>query len=312
MKRYFIGRIMALIPTLVGISLIAFLLGILSPGNPAEIALGKGGYEPTPEQIKAMEQKLGLDRPYHEQYLNWLNDIVHGDFGKSHYNNRAIGKELGRRLPITLRLALFSFGLTCFFGIGWGVMAAWTKGTWLERLIMTGINMVLSLPTFWIGLVLILVFAENLKALPTSGYGGIRHMILPSITLSCIASATIARLMRGALLAEFGKDYYIVASTRGITKKQLIIDNALPNALVPILPMIGNYLGGVLGGTVIIESIFAMPGIGSYAIESIGARDYPALQGYVLITGLIFVGVNLFVDLLGIIISPKVRLGEVR
>ena len=133
-------------------------------------------------------------------------------------------------------------------------------------------------------------------------------MILPATTLSCITTATIARLMRASLLAEFGKTYYITAATRGISKKQLIVDNALPNAIIPVLPLIGNFLGGILGGTAVVESIFSIPGLGSYAIEAIGTKDFPALQAYVLITGIIFVLISLLVDIIGLWISPKVRL----
>lgn len=307
MKKYFAGRVIALIPTLFGISVIAFLLGILSPGNPAEIALSQGGYEPTPDQIEYMEKELGLDKPYSVQYFNWLGNVLKGDFGKSYINGRPVADELLRRLPKTVCLAAYSIFITCFFGISLGIIAAWFRETVVERFLMVFLNIILSLPAFWIGLLLILFFSEKMKLFPTSGYGGIRHMILPAITLSCITTATIARLMRASLLAEFGKSYYITAATRGLSKKQLIVNNALPNAVAPVLPMIGNFLGGILGGTVVVESIFAIPGIGSYAIEAIGTKDYPVLQSYVLVTGFIFIVISLLVDIIGIWISPKLR-----
>lgn len=298
----------ALIPTLVGISVIAFFLGVLSPGNPAEIALSRGGYEPTPEQIEHMERELGLDRPYVVQYVQWLGNILKGDFGTSYISGRPISDELMHRLPKTLHLALYAIGITSCFGVFLGILTAWFKDTFIERALMLVLNAILSLPAFWIGLLLILIFSEKLKLLPTSGYGGLKHMILPSMTLSCIATATIARLMRASLLAEFGKPYYITAVTRGLGKKALIVDNALPNAMAPVLPLIGNFLGGVLGGTVVVESIFAIPGLGSYAIEAIGTKDYPALQAYVLVTGFIFVIISLSVDIIGVLISPKLRI----
>ena len=310
MKRYFIGRMVALIPTLVGISVIAFFLGVLSPGNPAEIALSQGGYEPTAEQIEIMEKELGLDRPYYIQYFSWLGNTLKGNLGKSYINGRPISQEISRRLPKTITLATYSIVITCFLGIGMGILMAWLKDTAFDDFLMTMLNMILSLPAFWIGLMSILIFSEKLKLFPTSGYGGLWYMVLPSVTLSAIPSATIARLMRASLMSEFGKTYYITAVTRGITKKQLIINNALPNAIVPILPLIGNFLGGVLGGTVVIESLFAIPGIGSYAIESIASKDFPALQGYVCVTGIVFIIISLMVDFIGVLISPKVRLGE--
>lgn len=309
MKNYY-NKIYALIPTLVGISLIAFFLGILSPGNPAEIALNQGGYEATDEQIKQMEKELGLDKPYHIQYLNWVGKIFKGDFGKSYKTGRDVFGEIQKRFPKTLSLAMYSIVLTCVFGIGMGILASWNRNNTTEKIIMTILNMILSLPVFWIGLILILIFSEKLRWLPTSGYGSIKHMILPAITLSFIPASTIARLMRASLIAEFGKSYYIVATTRGLSKFNLIIKNALPNAIIPVLALLGNFLGGILGGTVVVESIFAIPGLGSFAIESIASKDFPVLQAYVLITGTIFVFISLIVDIVGILISPKVRLGE--
>lgn len=310
MKRYFIGRIFAVIPTLLGITFIAFCLGILSPGNPAEIALSQGGYQPSPAQIQAMEVTMGLDQAYGIQYLQWMKKIVQGDLGKSYASNRPVAEEIRRRLPMTLKLSAYAFLLTCVLGLGLGILSAWHKDTKVDYVIMTGLNAVLSLPGFWVGLILILVFAETLKWLPTSGYGGIKHMILPALTLSSAAGATIARVTRGALMAEFGKSYYTAAMTRGLSQWQLVVCNALPNALGPILPMIGNYLGGILGGAAVVESIFAIPGLGSYALGAISSKDYPALQAYVLMTGLVYVIISLGVDLLGLWISPKVRLGE--
>lgn len=309
MKNYY-NKIYALIPTLVGISLIAFFLGILSPGNPAEIALNQGGYEATDEQIKQMEKEMGLDKPYHIQYLNWMSKVLKGDFGKSYKTGRDVFGEIQKRFPKTLKLAIYSMILTSVFGIGMGILASWNRNNMIEKSIMIILNVILSLPTFWIGLILILVFSENLRWLPTSGYGSIKHMILPAITLSFIPASTIARLMRASLIAEFGKSYYIVATTRGLSKYDLIIKNAMPNAIIPVLALLGNFFGGILGGTVVVESIFAIPGLGSFAIEGIASKDFPVLQAYVLITGTIFVLISLLVDIVGIFISPKVRFGE--
>lgn len=310
MREYVISRIIMLIPTLVGISIIAFFLGVLSPGNPAEIALSQGGYEPTKIQIEKMEKELGLDKPYHIQYTNWMKKILSGDFGKSYTTGRDVFQEIQKRFPKTFKLAVYSMILILIFGLGLGIIAAWNKDLLIEKFIMLVLNVMLSFPVFWIGLILILIFSEKLKVLPTSGYGNFKYMILPSITLSLISIATIARLMRASLIAEFGKSYYIAAQTRGLSKVKLIIKNAFPNALIPVLPMLGNFFGSVLGGSVVVESIFAIPGLGSYAIESIASKDFPVLQSYVLVSGLIFVVVNFAVDILGIYISPKVRFGE--
>ena len=173
MKRYFIGRMVALIPTLVGISVIAFFLGVLSPGNPAEIALSQGGYEPTAEQIEIMEKELGLDRPYYIQYFSWLGNTLKGNLGKSYINGRPISQEISRRLPKTITLATYSIVITCFLGIGMGILMAWLKDTAFDDFLMTMLNMILSLPAFWIGLMSILIFSEKLKLFPTSGYGSL-------------------------------------------------------------------------------------------------------------------------------------------
>ncbi len=309
MRRYLLQKILSLIPVLLGISLVAFVLGVISPGNPAEIALSQGGYEPTPEQVAQMEREMGLDRPYPVQYLHWMGKAVTGDLGMSYSSQRPVASELARRLPVTLKLAAYAMVLTCAGGIMLGCAAAFFHDRWPDKCIQALINTQLSLPSFWLALLLILLFAENLGWLPTSGNGGPKHMILPALVLSSASTATAARLTRSSLLAEFGKQYCTAASARGISRWRLVICNALPNAIVPTVALLGNSLGGMLGGSAIIESIFALPGIGSYALDSITNRDYPALQGYVLLTGVIYVTVTMLVDTVSMLLDPKVRLG---
>ena len=310
MRRYLLQKVLSLLPVLLGISLIAFTLGVLSPGNPAELALSQGGYEPTPEQIAAMEEQMGLNAPYPVQYIRWLGNVLRGDLGTSYASNRPVGEELLRRLPMTLKLTAYAMVLACGMGIALGCVAAAWRGRGPDRIIKAVVNVQLSFPAFWLALLLILLFAENLKWLPTSGNGGLRYMILPAFVLSCASGATAARLTRSALLAEFGKPYITAARARGIGRGRLVVCNALPNAIVPVVALLGNTLGGMLGGAVIIESIFALPGIGSYALEAITNRDYPALQGYVLLTGFTFVIITLLVDVVSMLLDPKVRLGR--
>lgn len=310
MRRYLLQKVLSLLPVLLGISLIAFTLGVLSPGNPAELALSQGGYEPTPEQIAAMEEQMGLNAPYPVQYIRWLGNVLRGDLGTSYASNRPVGEELLRRLPMTLKLTAYAMVLACGMGIALGCVAAAWRGRGPDRIIKAVVNVQLSFPAFWLALLLILLFAENLKWLPTSGNGGLRYMILPAFVLSYASGATAARLTRSALLAEFGKPYITAARARGIGRGRLVVCNALPNAIVPVVALLGNTLGGMLGGSVIIESIFALPGIGSYALEAITNRDYPALQGYVLLTGFTFVIITLLVDVVSMLLDPKVRLGR--
>ena len=309
MRRYLIQKIFSLIPVLLGISLIAFVLGVISPGNPAEIALSQGGYEPTPEQIEEMEHQMGLDAPYPVQYLRWVGRALTGDLGTSYSSNMSVGQELARRLPVTLKLACCSIFLAVVLGFSMGCVAAAFRDRWPDRVIRAAINAQLSFPAFWLALLLILIFAENLRWLPTSGNGGLKYMVLPSMVLSSASAATAARLTRSALLAEFGKQYCTAAAARGISRWRLVLCNALPNAAVSAVALLGNSLGGMLGGSVIIESIFALPGIGSYALEAITNRDYPALQGYVMLAGCIYVAVTLLVDVVSMLLNPKVRLG---
>lgn len=312
MKQYLIQKLISLLPVLFGISLLAFVLGVITPGNPAELALSQGGYEPTPEQIAEMEEQMGLDAPYPVQYLRWVGRALTGDLGTSYSTRNPVGEELARRLPVTLKLAACSITLTIILGITLGCIAAAWQGRLPDRIVGALINTQLSLPAFWLALLMILLFAETLGWLPTSGNGGPRYMIMPALVLSSASTATAARLTRSALLEEFGKQYCTAAMARGISRWRLVLRNALPNAIVPVTAMLGNSLGGMLGGSIIVESIFALPGIGSYALSAVTNRDYPALQGYVLLTGLIYVLITLLVDMVSMLLNPKVRLGGKR
>lgn len=312
MKQYLIQKLISLLPVLFGISLLAFVLGVITPGNPAELALSQGGYEPTPEQIAEMEEQMGLDAPYPVQYLRWVGRALTGDLGTSYSTRNPVGEELARRLPVTLKLAACSITLTIILGIALGCIAAAWQGRLPDRIVGALINTQLSLPAFWLALLMILLFAETLGWLPTSGNGGPRYMIMPALVLSSASTATAVRLTRSALLEEFGKQYCTAAMARGISRWRLVLKNALPNAIVPVTAMLGNSLGGMLGGSIIVESIFALPGIGSYALSAVTNRDYPALQGYVLLTGLIYVLITLLVDTVSMLLNPKVRLGGKR
>lgn len=309
MKQYLIQKLISLFPVLLGISLLAFALGVLTPGNPAELALAQGGYEPTPEQIREMEEQMGLDASFPVQYLRWAGRALTGNLGISYSSRNPVGEELARRLPVTLKLATCSITVTIVLGLTLGCVAAAWQGSFPDRMIGMLINIQLSLPAFWLALLMILLFAETLGWLPTSGNGGIRYMILPSLVLSGSSTAMAARLTRASLLEELGKQYCTAAMARGIGRWRLVVKNALPNAVVPVTAMLGNSLGGMLGGSLIIESIFALPGIGSYALEAVANRDYPALQGYVLLTGFLYVLITLLVDTVSMLLNPKVRLG---
>jgi peptide/nickel transport system permease protein len=310
MIQYCIRRVASAIPVLLGISIIAFALGLLTPGDPARMALDRDGVsEVTQELLEAKREELGLNDPGPIQYGRWLWNVLHGDFGTSYSDNTSVSGELLRRLPVTLKLAFSSVFLVILFGITGGILAAANAGKPMDHMLKFLTNLMLSFPSFWMAILLIIIFAENLKLLPTSGMGSMKHLILPSVTLASANIAMTQRLMRSSMLTEFGKQYILAANAKGIEKWCILFAHAMPNAVIPVITLIGNYIGGILGGSFIIENIFSLPGIGSYALSAIHARDYPVIQGYVLVTGITFVTISLLVDLFCAWINPKMRLG---
>lgn len=309
---YYAGKkILSAIPVLLGISMLAFILGLLSPGDPAEFVLSQNGLTvPTEAELAAMREELGLNVPAYTRYWNWLIGLLQGDLGESYVTGRSITKEIMLRLPLTMKLAALSLVLTICVGLSMGVVCAEKEGSKVDSFVKSLTNIMLSIPGFWLALVLILIFSEKLRILPTSGSDGLASFILPSIVLSFATMGTICRFMRGAMLEEFSKQYYLVARVRGLSKMKLLFSYAFPNALIPVIALLGNYFAGVLGGSAIVESIFAIPGMGTMALEAIRMRDYPVLQAYVLVSGWILVLVTLGVDLLIAYLNPKVRFGE--
>ena len=307
--KYIGRRLLMLIPVLIGISLAAFLLGRIAPGDPVDDALFRIGIEfPTEADRAAMRAELGLDRPLPEQYLRWLGDALRGDLGESYTDGRDIAQELARRLPITLKVSMAAMVSAILFGVGGGVLMAACRGTWLDTVLKALSTLLLSVHGFWLALFLITVFAEWLHLLPTSGLDrGIFSLILPAVALSAANIGSTSRFTRGNILTQMGEQYIVVANAKGISQKAVMLGHAFRNSLVPIVTLIGNYFGGILGGSTIIESIFAIPGLGSYVLSAINNRDYPVIQGYVLITGATFVLITLAIDLLYILVNPKIR-----
>ena len=310
MLRYSVKRILSAVPVLLGISLLAFILGVLSPGDPAEFALNQDGLsDPTEGQIAAMRREMGLDRPMWQQYLSWLAAVLHGNLGQSFINGRDIAQEIWLRLPATAAIAVTTLVIAAAGGILLGTACALKHGKPLDNIIKNLTNIMLAVPGFWLSLLLILIFCETLQLLPTSGMDSWKSLVLPALALSFSTMATVCRYMRGALLEEFGRQYFLTARVRGISRIRLLLFYALPNAIVPVIAILGNYFAGVLGGSVIAESIFAIPGISSMALEAIRFRDYPVLQAYVLVTGTVLVLVTVAVDLFIAFLNPKIKLG---
>lgn len=310
MIRYCIYRLILTVPVLVGISLLSFVLGVLSPGDPAEFALNQNGLDaPTEEQIAAMRAELGLDRSAYVQYAAWMLQVLRGDFGASYINGKDILQELLLRLPVTMELAALALLLAAVVGISLGLVCAVYRGSWLDNAVQFLTNIMLAVPGFWLALLMILLFGEILRLLPTSGGDGLQSFILPALAVAFSTMATVCRFMRSALLKEFGQQYFIIAKARGISIVNLLLKYALPNAILPVIALLGNYLASVMGGSVIAESIFALPGISSMALEAIRYRDYPVLQAYVLLTGWLLVLITLGVDLLMFYLNPKIKTG---
>ena len=310
MLAYALKRMLMAVPVLIGISLLSFILGVLSPGDPAEFALNQNGLDaPTDEQIAAMRAELGLDKPAYVQYAVWMGQVLRGDFGSSYINGKDILQELLLRLPVTMELALLALFLAAVVGISLGLLCAVYRGGWLDNCIQFITNIMLAVPGFWLALLMILLFGEILRLLPTRGGDSLQSFILPALAVAFSTMATVCRFMRSSLLKEFGQQYFIIAKARGIGSAGLLLKYALPNAILPVIALLGNYLASVMGGSVIAESIFALPGISSMALEAIRFRDYPVLQAYVLLTGWLLVLITLGVDLLMFYLNPKIKAG---
>lgn len=310
MKRYIVKRLLSVVPVLIGITVIAYALGLLTPGDPASLALGRDGVSQITQQLlEAKREELGLNEPVAMQYLNWASKVLRGNLGKSYMTNETVSGEILRRLPVTFKLALYAIVIICFLGVLSGAISAAFVNRFQDNALKLGTNVMLSFPSFWLAILLIIIFGETLKVLPTNGYGGFRNMLLPAFTVACADIAMTGRLMRSSLLNEFGKQYMLAADAKGISRARVLICHAMPNAITPVVTLVGNFLGGILGGSVIVENIFSLPGIGSYVLDAIHNRDYPVIQGYVVFSGLVYVGVSLAIDLVCALSDPRIRLG---
>lgn len=307
----FLRRLLAAAAALLGTTLIAFALGLLAPGDPAVEALSQGiDNTPTPEAVAALRAKWGLDQPIFIQYLRWLGNLMQGDLGVSYFTQRPVAEELMRRLPATLLLAGASTLFATVVGVGSGTLAAMKEGSWLDGTLRVTSVTLASLPGFLTSLLLIALMAEKLRLVPTSGYGTPVHLLLPMLALSIGESARLLRLTRTQLVDVLHQDYIRTAQSKGLTNRGVALRHALPNALLQVLTAVGLHLGEILGGAAIIETIFAWPGIGRLAVESISRRDYPMVQGFVVLSGALFILVNLGVDLLYGWLDPRVKEGH--
>jgi peptide/nickel transport system permease protein len=304
--RYIVRRLVLLVPLLFGASLLVFLTMRLIPGDPARLALGA---EATEEQVQLMRRQWGLDQPLPVQYVYWLGHAVQGDFGRSTVSRVPAGQEIALRLPATLRLAGLSMLVSMVLGVSLGVLAAVRHNTWLDRVSMVLALLGVCTPTFWLGLMLILVFSVRLGWFPSFGQGGLEHLALPALTLGAAAAAVIARVTRSSLLDVLGADYMRTARAKGLDEHLVIGRHALRNGFIPVLTLLGIELGGLLAGAIVTETVFAYPGIGQLLVNSVNNRDFAVVQAALLLFALQFVLVNLFVDVLYAVVDPRISYG---
>jgi peptide/nickel transport system permease protein len=310
-KAYLVRRLVYLLPVWLGVSLLAFGLGRLAPGDPARDVLGRTtGRQPTEREVAVERHRLGLDRPLPAQYLSWLGGAVRGDLGTSYTTGEPVSQAIGRTLPATLQLAGAAFLLAIVIGLPLGLLAAAKSWTWIDHLIRAAALLGASIPAFWLGYLLILAFAVTLHLLPAFGPGGPSHLVLPAITLALFDVAMLARLTRAALLETLGEDYIQTARAKGLRERQTLIRHALRAALVPLVTWTGMTFGFLFGYSVVVETVFAWPGLGYSTVLAVQARDYPFLQAFVLLMGTLFVLLNLGVDVAYTWVDPRLRFGR--
>ena len=309
MFKYILRRLLMMIPVLIGLTIVVFLLVNVLPGDTARIIAGDYADEKTVESIR---QAYGLDQPIHIQYLNFMKNLLQGDFGRSYHSRRPIAKELSNVFPKTIKLALATEAAGVLMGVLLGMTAALKRGTLVDRCI-TGFGVLgLSIPQFWFALILQLLFAVTLKWLPPSGYGvGFdRYVILPALTLGIPSAGMMARVSRSAFLEGLPQNYIRTARAKGIKEHAVIWRHALKNAMIPILSLIGTDISRLITGTMIAESVFSWPGIGKYGYDALFYKDMPALQATVLVLAIAICVINLIVDILYGFFDPRVRLSQ--
>lgn len=330
-------KLAALVPTLLGVTLAAFALIRLVPGDPVEVMVGERQLDPAAHA--ALVHRLGLDRPLAEQYLSYVVQLMHGDLGASLVTREPVSTEFKALFPATVELATAAFAFALVLGLALGVTAALRRGSWVDQAVMALATLGNSMPVFWWGLILIMFFSVGLGWTPVSGRVGIEydidpvtgfmlvdaalaswrgqepgaftsalaHLVLPAVVLGTVPMAVIARMTRSSMLEVLREEYMRTARAKGLAPARIVLHHGLRNALIPVLTVLGLQVGSLLGGAVLTETIFSWPGIGKWLIDAIARRDYPVVQAGILVAALVFIGVNLLVDVLYGVVNPRVR-----
>jgi peptide/nickel transport system permease protein len=332
MARYLLRRLALTIPILLGVSLLVFLMLHSAGGDPAQTILGARA---DPESIAELRRELGLDRPLLVQYVAFLSGAVRGDFGRSYRSNTPVIAEIAARFPATIELAIAAMVIAVVVGMVFGTLAAVRRHSLLDYVSSSVVLLGVSLPTFWLGLILIIIFGLWLRWLPISGrvdprlgadpslpfltlasllHGNwavakdaLRHLVLPALALAAWPAAIVARMTRASLIESLGQDYVRTARGKGLPEQLIVVGHAARNALLPVLTVVGLEFGTLLGGAVVTETIFSWPGLGQLTVTAIGARDYQIVQGVVVLLGAVFVLLNLLVDVLYAVLDPRIR-----
>lgn len=334
MTRYLVRRLLELIPVFFGVLLVVFIISRLTPGDPAVVMLGE---KATPEAVAQLREALGLNDPLPVQFGRYLSRAVRGDFGRSIQSNERVVVDLATRFPATMELTFGAMLIASTVGVLSGVVAAVRRNTWFDGMSMFIALFGFSMPIFWLGIMLILLFAWLLGWFPISGRldltadlvrltnfylldavltrnwaalgNALRHLVLPAVTLSTVPLAIIARMTRSSLLEVLRQDYVRTARAKGLAERRVVLRHALRNAAIPVITVIGLNVGSLLSGAILTETIFAWPGVGRLVVDAIFARDYPVVQGTVLVIAIVFVAVNLLVDLSYAALDPRIRYG---
>lgn len=309
MKKYVLCRILYLIPIMLVLSFFTFGLTYLSPSDPVTLKYSSIGVVPDSEMVENAKEEMGLNDPFLVQYVRWLGRALHGDLGESFKYGTTVWSELTKRIPNTLLLTSTTVLLTIIFAVPLGMLSALWQNKWIDYLIRFISFFGVSMPSFWIGALLMYAFGVKLHLLPIMGSGTWKHLILPSATLAFWMVSTYVRRLRGSMLEELYKDYMTGGLARGLSRARIIFTQILPNSLLSIITMFGMSIGGLLGGATIVESVFEWKGIGKMAVDAISVRDFPIIQGYVLWMAIIYVFVNLIIDLSYQFLDPRIRLG---
>jgi peptide/nickel transport system permease protein len=314
MGTFILKRLAAMIPVVLLVSVIVFYLIRLTPGDPAVAMLGE---EATPQMVTALRHEFGLDQPIPVQYAIWLSKVVQGDLGHSTRSNQPVLEAILERLPATVELTFFALVISLAIAIPTGIISATRRNSAADLIVTTTALIGVSMPSFFLGILLIFIFSLNLRWLPPIGFtpiikdlgANLTGMILPSITLGAGAAAVVARLTRSSLLEVLGQEYIRTARSKGLAERAVIYAHALKNAMIPVVTIVGLQVGTLLGGAIITETIFVLPGVGKLAVDAIFARDFPMIQGVVLFLSLVFLASNLVVDVLYAFLDPRIHYG---